>query len=93
MWLWPRPAAAAPIQPLELLRRGGFDPQPGTVGLKDLALPQLWHRIQSLARELPYATCVAVKKKKKKDFIAKFSFLYSPAPATLLPEENNKGIG
>ena len=41
-------------------------PSPAWVsGLKDSVLPQLWHGIQFLAQELPYAMGVAIKNKTK----------------------------
>ena len=42
-----------------------FDPQPGTVVLKDPVLPQLWLRFNPWPGEHPYAW---PKKKKKKKF-------------------------
>ena len=49
----------------------GFDPQPVTVGKKDLTLPQLWHRSQVQFGFDPWSRnlhipCVQPKKKKKR---------------------------
>ena len=52
------------------LRRGGIDPWPGAVGLKDPALPKLQHRLQLWlgisGRENLYASGLAIKLKKGK---------------------------
>ena len=54
---------------VRLLRRCRLNPWPGTVRLlvERSSVATVAAQIQSLAQELPYATGVAIKKKKKKD--------------------------
>ena len=52
-----------PLQQLRPLKRQGFDPQPGAVGLKGSGIAAAAGQIQSLAREIPYIAGVVIQQK------------------------------